>query len=1216
MIMSRFYLLVSLVCLSFSLTAQIVSLDPTSAGPDEPVTLTFDATQGNAELVGAEKVYIHHGVVTDSPGGTAWQYVLGNWGQDDGIGEMTLVAGETDKWEIELNPSIREYFNVPNGENIFRISCVFRSADGLIKGTTTPGDYSWGTVTPNLDFYINLNAGNFVGFNSPIANQSFLESGEAMTIEAFASDEVSAMSLSIDEGSGYSEVASVSSGTSISYNYTPSQTSVINIRVTATIAGEEVEAIKSFNAIIISPSPVAELPADVIPGINYDENDDTKVTLVLEAPGKEYAYVVGDFSDWQVLNEHQMKRTPDGEFLWAELTGLTPMQEYVFQYWVEDNVKIGDPYAEKAADPWNDGFIGEETYPNLVVYDRTEFQYATVLQTGQEEYQWAASEADWQRPDVEHLVIYELLLRDFIGTHTFADLIDTLDYIKNLGVDAIELMPFNEFEGNESWGYNPAYYFAPDKYYGPKNDLKKFIEIAHQNGLAVIMDVVMNHAFGQNPMVKLYFENGAPTEDSPWFNQDHVGPFEWGYDWDHESDYTKRFLDRVNKFWISEYHIDGYRFDFTKGFTNYEPGGSIDNYDQSRIDILKRMTDEIWEEDPETYIILEHWGPWDEEQELADYGMKMWRNRSYDYVPITVGNNTGGFGGMDAQSHVSFFNSHDERRIAEHVLSEGLNNGVYNAKDPLIMYERVKMAAAFTFLYPGPKMLWQFDELGYDIHIDFNGRTGNKPLPWGPDGLGYYEDPLRRHIYSTYQGILDVRNQIQAQTLADAATNHKETGYTRRLAYDTPGNDLVVIGNFGLDTENIDPQFTQTGIWYDYFSGDSITVSNVAEAIELKAGQWHIYTTERLSEGMEGVVEVYENPVRINPFPFTKNQEITITFDATKAFPNGTAGLVGANKVYFHSGLVLDSPSGTELENVVGTFMDDGIGEMTEVSEDIWEITLTPADYYGLAADEDAFRIGMFFRDENNINQGMGFRNSTIYFNIEDDGPFVKIEPSGFLINEEITVTFNARKGNGELIGTDKVYMHSGVSFVESTTPWNNSWNNVVGNWGEDDGVGEMNPVPGEVDKWQITFVPQDYYGLSDNQHVHWISAVFRNANGTVKGTGTPGPIDINGIIHTSLDFFIRNDIIINTDEPELETEKVLIYPNPVAGTANILLRNFSGSAQIELMDINGKRLSVDQIESAEEYLYELNVEQFPKGLYLLRIIGDDFSVTRELVKM
>jgi len=115
---------------------------------------------------------------------------------------------------------------------------------------------------------------------------------------------------------------------------------------------------------------------------------------------------------------------------------------------------------------------------------------------------------------------------------------------------------------------------------------------------------------------------------------------------------------------------------------------------------------------------------------------------------------------MDATSHVAFYNSHDERRIAEHHITEGRSSGSYNIKDSLIMFERVKQAAAFNYLQPGPKMIWQFDELGYDIDINFNGRVGRKPYVWGAGSLKYYNSTLRQHIYKAYQGILHVRNTI------------------------------------------------------------------------------------------------------------------------------------------------------------------------------------------------------------------------------------------------------------------------------------------------------------------------------------------------------------------------------------------------------------------------------------------------------------------------
>jgi hypothetical protein len=360
------------------------------------------------------------------------------------------------------------------------------------------------------------------------------------------------------------------------------------------------------------------------------------------------------------------------------------------------------------------------------------------------------------------------------------------------------------------------------------------------------------------------------------------------------------------------------------------------------------MADKIWEADPEAYIILEHWGQQSEETVLANLGMKMWANRSYDYVPATLGNTSGTFISMDVQSHVSYFNSHDERRLAEHALSEGGSNGAYDIQNPLIAQERMKMTAAFAYLFPGPKMIWQFDELGYDIDINFNGRTGRKPLPWGDEGIGYYEDSLRQHIYSVYQGILDVRNTISPQELASSTKRHQVNGQARRLSYDTDNTDLVLIGNFGLTNTTINPTFTETGDWFDYFSGEEITVSDPNAGLTLVPGQWHLYTSDRLSNGIPGAVEFFDIPVTISPYPFTVDDEIKITFDASKAWDDNTSGLVGAQKVYFHSGVIKDDPDATTLQNVVGTFTDDGLGEMTKVTGDQWEITLTPSTYYSI----------------------------------------------------------------------------------------------------------------------------------------------------------------------------------------------------------------------------------------------------------------------------
>ena len=111
--------------------AQLVTLDPPNAKGDNEITIIFNANEGGKELLNANKVYVHAGVVIDAPDGTAWQHVVGNWGDDDGVGEMTPVAGEPGKWEITLSPAAREYFGVPGGTNMFRLALVFRDASGF-----------------------------------------------------------------------------------------------------------------------------------------------------------------------------------------------------------------------------------------------------------------------------------------------------------------------------------------------------------------------------------------------------------------------------------------------------------------------------------------------------------------------------------------------------------------------------------------------------------------------------------------------------------------------------------------------------------------------------------------------------------------------------------------------------------------------------------------------------------------------------------------------------------------------------------------------------------------------------------------------------------------------------------------------------------------------------------------------------------------------------
>src|SRR6185436_18836789 len=209
----------------------------------------------------------------------------------------------------------------------------------------------------------------------------------------------------------------------------------------------------------------------------------TSATLVLYAPNKTSVVVIGDFTNWATNCAYQMKRTPDGNYYWLTLTGLTPGTEYAYQYLIDNNIRTADPYTQKVLDPDNDQYINAVTYPNLKPYPAGATGIVSILQTAEPQYTWQVP--SFTKPDKRNLMIYELLIRDFSAEHSYQSLIDSFRYLKNTGINAIELMPVNAFDGNESWGYNPDFYFAPDKYYGPKNKLKEFVDVCHLNGIAV-----------------------------------------------------------------------------------------------------------------------------------------------------------------------------------------------------------------------------------------------------------------------------------------------------------------------------------------------------------------------------------------------------------------------------------------------------------------------------------------------------------------------------------------------------------------------------------------------------------------------------------------------------------------------------------------------------------------------------------------------------------
>ncbi|MTI21042.1 T9SS type A sorting domain-containing protein [Fulvivirga sp. RKSG066] len=839
--MKNLFLLI-FVFISGSLSAQTFTVSPDFPKADEPITITVDVT-GVGTLEDETEVWL-------------WAFLPDCSSDCDAITNVNPADNSADDAKFTSTGTANEYTLTFTPTKIFNKSASEITRIGyLVKAR----DFSGGQTA---DQFINISSGNLeVAFTQPTSAYQFVNSGQVINISA-ASSANALLSLSING----TEVSSTN-GTAINYNHTVTETGTVEVIITANDGSNT--ASDSFYFIVREATPTVTIPTGVQKGINYT-SDDTKVILSLEAPGKNSVYVIGEFNDWIPGSAYQMNK--DGDLFWLEISGLVSGTEYAFQYLVDEDIVVPDPYADKVLDPDNDAFIPAATYPDLKSYPAEAEGIVSVLQTGQAAYNWQVT--DFNAPAKEDLVIYELLVRDFEDAQNYQSIIDRLDYIEGLGVNAIELMPIMEFDGNLSWGYNPSFFFAPDKYYGSKNALKEFIDECHKRGMAVILDMVLNHTHEDNPIAQLYWNDAdfVPAADNPWLNVVPRHPFNVFYDFNHESPYTQNFVDTVNHYWLEEYKFDGYRFDLTKGFTqDFTEGsdvGAWSSYNQKRIDLLKRMVDAIWVDHPDAHIIFEHLGANSEEKVLADYGIMMWGNMNHNYNQLTLGYSDDsniewsyhGTRNWNDPNLIAYMESHDEERLVYRNLEFGnTSNGGHNTKNLNVALERVKAASAIYYTIPGPKMIWQFGELGYDKSIELNGRTGEKPAPWASsaDGLAYNEDTDRLRLYNLTGALADLKTSYdifnssdftldQSQSLIKQVTL-KNQPYTATPT-DPSQMNVVVVCNFNVTNQNVSATFPHDGNWYHYFAnGDELVVSGGSEELSMSPGEFRIYTDVKLN---------------------------------------------------------------------------------------------------------------------------------------------------------------------------------------------------------------------------------------------------------------------------------------------------------------------------------------------------------------------------------
>lgn len=799
-------------------------------GYDGEVTIIFNPNEGNGGMIGATECYAHTGVTYD---GTSWQKAP-TWRGGEEKYKMTQNADGN--WELKITPNINEYYGAmtitstrqpgPDGKPVIvRDTVIHKVTQLCFVFNDGPGGDKEGKAAGNTDIFVDLvDPGLAAIFANTIPEIS--QVNDVISIHCVATD-VAQLSLTIN-----GEVVATAEANELKYDYTVPAEGDYTFTFTAT-KGEETKIVSEQTCVVSAPVQQVR-PKSVDMGIYYHSpaagESLGSVTLSTYAASKteaaKHVFVVGDFNNWAISNQYQMKQ--DGNYFWLEIDGLETKKEYAFQYVVvrADGItkKISDLYSEKVLHP-DDQYEPKTVNPDLMDYPKGGEGYVSVLQIDKPEFEWSDATLNFKRPDKNNLIIYEVWVYDYTPERSIPALMERLDYIEDLGVNAIELMPVTEFDGNYNWGYSPNHYFALDKAYGTPEQLKTFIDECHKRGIAVILDMVFNHATGLNPMNKLY-PYGTELAHNPWFNVTAPHSDNVYEDWNHDFAPTKTMFTRALQYWLKEYKVDGYRMDLSHGLC-----GTTNNAMTHIADYYNNGVKAVAED---AYFILEHWGSnmGSDRPKLVNQGMMCWENSTNAYCQTTMGwLSQDGFNNANKDGYVSYCESHDEERMQYKAKMWGNGDLKTNVTARL---NRVPVNVAFNVLLNGPHMLWQFEEIGYDFSINSSyddpdgtsddNRCAKKPRP---EELGYFEDAVRMEQYTKVAQTIQLRTKLMPDVFEGNPTQANING-GRALRIVQWGKDVFMAGNFSVvDNQTVT---IPEGTWYNYFKQEQQTATSLTLA--------------------------------------------------------------------------------------------------------------------------------------------------------------------------------------------------------------------------------------------------------------------------------------------------------------------------------------------------------------------------------------------------
>lgn len=542
------------------------------------------------------------------------------------------------------------------------------------------------------------------------------------------------------------------------------------------------------------------------------------------APYNKAATLIGSFSDWQ---EIPMQKDKEGYFRTS-----VELEDGVYQYkfriqstnenQLDQWVYINDPYVTEIDAGTNNGIIRIKQGERLV-----------------DTYVWQHD--DTPLPQNHELVIYEVLIPDFCSGEDaankqgqFQNAIEKLDYLRDLGINAIELMPVNKTSGGYSWGYNPSHYFAPEPSYGSTADLKRLIDECHARGIRVILDQLYNHSTEDSPLFQI--------DCNYWYYPDRHHPddsFYWGpeFDYDHYDDNrdaipARDFMGDVVRYWIQEYHIDGIRYDALK---------QLDNPD-----FLNWITQEatktagpkpfynIGEHIPENPDIIKPNGPMD----------GCWHDNFYHQIQPHICGETFDLEklkeALDARHQgypegvakaVNYLSNHDQSRTLADLGDRGILDEA--------AFKRVKLGVALLMTAVGVPLIWMGEEFGEYAHKQSVSPECRR-VDWT-----LLDNDLNSGLWKYYQGLIGLRQQnpaLQTDNIEFFHENPEEKVFAF-VRWNSEGSRVVVVASFCdrfLQGYQI-PDFPANGKWHEWTRDYDVESSDGQLTIDIGEYEAHVF---------------------------------------------------------------------------------------------------------------------------------------------------------------------------------------------------------------------------------------------------------------------------------------------------------------------------------------------------------------------------------------